>query len=135
MQKLVYKYYHISRSKSLLETLEIVTSVLLKVSKPICILPKAEQVIVFLQDPKNINAKRVTVQQNSLIIVKEFLLFASVPFKINTIVPLKNILDTSVDEEVLIIHTNRKEIKFTFDNSKRAVDWMGEIDNIVQSIY
>ena len=131
LQKFVYSYWSIQKSSKFYEILDIISSLQWKLDKSIFIIPNHEDMNNFLQDPKNVPIKKISFEQSSLVLVPNFVVIASLPFKIKNIIPISFVLHVYVFDETLVIKTRLGSFLFTFNSNKKAVEWMFEVENLI----
>jgi hypothetical protein len=131
LQKYLYSKYSKDQSTSLNEIVEIISLASWRLTKSLKTAPNEKELISYLEDPKQKPIKRLTNQQNSLIIFDNFIIFASAPLKVQKIVSFDDVLEVSSNEETLEIYTKHKTLSFKTENSKKAAEWVLEIENLV----
>lgn len=127
----MYCYWHHNKDKHILEILEIISCLLCRFDKMIIQAPTHEEVNSYLQDSKNTSIKRICLQQNALILIPNYLILATMPFKVKSITPFAAIQDIYTQNETLIISSEGDSLTFNFDTNKRATDWMREIESLI----
>lgn len=100
-------------------------------SKPVQTFPTDKEILSLLEDPRQKSLKRFTINQTSLILLPDFIIFASIPVKVKKILPTSSILDLDTSDEYLILKTSKKDYKFQMDSAKRSQDWSSEIKGVL----
>jgi hypothetical protein len=117
--------------EKLLEVLEIVSSLLWRLDR--CKLDRvsADEITSWLLDPKNLNIKKICIDQNCLYLIPDYIILAYHPFKVRSIIPLSSVLHMTAETQALIITTPQETFSFNFDSTKQAADWMAELSSSI----